>query len=104
MRTISVGLYIFLAGPLFADDVPRFNVKKNCHVDVVAYQGNANSVACVADEQKARNTLIAQWKRFSSSSRSRCAQMVGEISGSQSYVELLTCLQMAQDVKTLPKQ
>jgi hypothetical protein len=29
--------------------------------------------------------------------------MVGDIAGSQSYVELLTCLQMAKDVKGLPK-
>jgi hypothetical protein len=29
--------------------------------------------------------------------------MVGDGAASQSYVELLTCLQMARDVKTLPK-
>jgi hypothetical protein len=30
--------------------------------------------------------------------------MVTDLVGSQSYVELLTCLQMARDVKSLPKQ
>jgi hypothetical protein len=29
--------------------------------------------------------------------------MVGDPAGPQSYVELLTCLQMARDVKTAPK-
>jgi hypothetical protein len=29
--------------------------------------------------------------------------MVGDVAGLQSYVELLTCLQMAKDVKSLPK-
>jgi hypothetical protein len=30
--------------------------------------------------------------------------MVGSAAGPQSYVELLTCLQMAKDVKGLPKE
>jgi hypothetical protein len=29
--------------------------------------------------------------------------MVGDPAGPQSYVELLTCLQMAKDVKSMPK-
>jgi hypothetical protein len=92
-----------------ADDVPTYDVRKSCKTDTQAYQGpgtapGANSAsACVADEQTARATLVTQWTQFAPDSRSRCMQMVGDPAGPQSYVELLTCLQMAKDVKSLPK-
>ena len=93
-----------------ADEVPTYDVRKSCKTDTQAYQGpgtaapGANtSSACVADEQTARATLVSQWTQFAPDSRSRCMQMVGDVAGLQSYVELLTCLQMAKDVKSLPK-
>jgi len=101
--TASAAVSIFMFNATFADDVPRFDVKRNCNVDVTAYRGDVANKTCVADEQRARKTLVAQWKSFPSASRAQCTQMVSDISGSQSYIELLTCLQMAQDVKKLPK-
>ena len=74
------------------------------HVDVAAYPGGGGSKACLTDEQNARKTLVAQWKQFSPESRARCTSMVTDTIGDQSYVELLTCLQMSKDVLTLPKQ
>jgi hypothetical protein len=47
--------------------------------------------------------LVSQWTQFAPENRTRCTQMVGDPAGPQSYVELLTCLQMAKDVKSLPK-
>jgi hypothetical protein len=86
-----------------ADEVPKYDVNKSCKADVKAYQGAGQQSGCLADEQNARQTLVAQWNQFTPDSRSRCAQMVGDPAGPQSYVELLTCLQMAKDVKSLPK-
>jgi hypothetical protein len=86
-----------------AEDVPTFDVQKSCKTDVQVYQGGGNPAGCLADEQSARTTLVAQWTQFAPDSRARCTKMVGDITGSQSYVELLTCLQMAKDIKTLPK-
>jgi len=57
----------------------------------------------MTDEQNARTTLVAQWTQFTPDGRSRCTKIVGDAGDPQSYVELLTCLQMAKDVKTLPK-
>ena len=93
------------ASPLAAraDDVPTYDIRKSCKVDVQAYQGQVNSSGCMTDEQNARQTLVSQWTQFPSESRTRCARMVGDPAGPQSYVELLTCLQMAKDVKSLPK-
>jgi len=86
-----------------ADDVPRYDVRKSCKADVQAYSSAQNVAACLADEQDARETLVSQWTQFAPDSRARCSKMVGDVAGPQSYVELLTCLQMAKDVKSLPK-
>jgi len=96
---------IICASPLAvrADEVPKYDVSKSCKTDVQAYQGTGNQAGCMTDEQNARQTLVAQWTQFAPESRSRCSQMVGDPAGPQSYVELLTCLQMAKDVKSLPK-
>jgi len=99
VAAMSIGVQMNSA---IADDVPTYDVRKNCKTDTQAYQGSGNQ-ACVTDEQNARTTLVGQWSQFSAESRTRCARMVGDIAGSQSYVELLTCLQMAKDVKGLPK-
>jgi hypothetical protein len=86
-----------------ADDVPTFDVRKNCKADVQAYPTAGNVEGCLRDEQNARTTLVSQWSQFAPDSRARCTKMVNDIAGGQSYVELLTCLQMAKDVKALPK-
>ena len=90
-----------------ADEVPNFDVRKSCKADVQAFQSNASgqasSTGCLKDEENARTTLASQWTQFAPDSRARCVRMVGDGAASQSYVELLTCLQMARDVKGLPK-
>jgi len=98
--TLSLGVQLQCA---MADEVPNYDVRKSCKLDTQAYPGAQSATGCLADEQNARTTLVSQWTQFTPESRSRCAQMVGDPAGPQSYVELLTCLQMAKDVKSLPK-
>lgn len=94
----------FVQSPVRADEVPTFDMRKNCKVDVEAYQGGGNPQGCLADEQGAKETLASQWTQFPADTRARCLRMVNSVVGAQSYVELLTCLQIAKDVKDLPKQ
>ncbi|HET7802822.1 MAG TPA: hypothetical protein VFL53_01160 [Pseudolabrys sp.] len=100
---VVTAFFGLLSNPAFADDVPKLDYRKSCHVDVSLYPGGGGNKGCLTDEQNARKTLVSQWKRFSPQSRARCTQMVTDMVGSQSYVELLTCLQMSIDVKSLPK-
>lgn len=86
-----------------ADEVPTLDVRTSCRAAAQAYPGGGGNTACLADEQKARDTLVSQWTQFAPESRMRCTKMVTNIAGAQSYVELLSCLQVAKDVKTLPK-
>jgi len=83
----------------FADEVPTFDLRKTCKADVMAYQGTASGQAsnsnCHSSEQEARTTLVSQWAQFSLASKRECVLLQGDAAGPQSYVELLTCLQMA---------
>jgi hypothetical protein len=101
---VVAALFGVIAEAAWADDVPKLDYKKSCRVDVAAYPGGGGNKACLTDEQNARKTLVTQWNRFSPASRARCTGMVTDLIGDQSYVELLTCLQMSRDVLTLPKQ
>jgi len=87
----------------FADEVPTFDLRKTCKDDVLAYQGTASGQAsntgCIRSEQEARTTLASQWTQFSPASKRECVELQGDAAGPQSYVELLTCLQMASPDK-----
>jgi len=85
-----------------ADDVPTYDVNKSCKADVQAYQGTGTRAGCMTDEQNARQMLVSQWTQFAPESRARCSQMVSDPAGPQSYVELLTCLEMAKQAQELP--
>jgi hypothetical protein len=86
-----------------ADNVPTLNVTKSCRADAQAYGGQSTAAACLADEERARQTLIGQWTTFSAESKSSCRDLVTDIAGAESYVELLTCLQAAKLSNSLPK-
>lgn len=85
-----------------AQEVPTLDVGALCRAQAKAAQALAD--ACLADEKKAREDLVRQWAQFSPDSRARCTGVAKSVAGAQSYVELLTCLQIAKDVKGLPKQ
>jgi hypothetical protein len=68
-------------------------------------RGDANFLAiCMRDEQQARQKLSAEWETFPHADRTQCtalARLGG--GGLQSYVELITCLEMAKEARALPK-
>jgi hypothetical protein len=100
ITAIAVGVETQAA---IADEVPTYDIRKSCKADTQAYPTAGNVDGCLRDEQEARTMLVSQWTQFAPDSRTRCTRIVGDPAGPQSYVELLTCLQMARDVKGLPK-
>jgi len=86
------------AAPDFAADIPKLNFVANCRA---TSESKAVQESCMGDEERARDRLAREWGRFSPANQSQCTQL-SSMKGFQSYVELLTCLQIAQDVKTLP--
>jgi hypothetical protein len=91
-------------GPATADDVPSFDVRTTCRAEAQGDAAAGAATVCLADEQRARDTLVSQWTQFAAATRDRCVQEAAGIAGIQSYIELLSCLQIAKDVKDLPNK
>ena len=96
MRTFIFALAAIAScaiGPVrAADQLPAFDIARNCREEVAG--GINSSASCSKDETNAKDELGKRWPKFSASSKKAC---VGEstIGGEQSYVELLTCLEMS---------
>jgi len=82
-----------------AENVPVFDSAPSCRA--AAVMTPAGYDGCMNDEKNPRATLQSEWDRFSASERASCAQTT-TMGGPPSYVELLTCLQMARDAHNLP--
>ncbi|MEJ2375100.1 MAG: hypothetical protein P8Y53_21855 [Pseudolabrys sp.] len=83
-------------------EAPKLNIEPGCRAAAEALkgQGSRDPNACLRDERQARETLEKQWHRFSVAERTRCVQLT-TLGGLPSYVELLTCLQIAKDAKNM---
>jgi hypothetical protein len=79
-----------------ASGPPNFDLATSCR------DASAGST-CVADEQAARAELAKGWSTYPSAERARCSALAG-MPGFQSYVELLTCLDMAAQANALQKK
>jgi hypothetical protein len=81
-----------------ADTVPKFDINRNCKLDVAATAGltvDQSIKSCMSDEQRAKQQLASQWSKFPTASRANCTSQES-IGGTPSYVSLLTCLQFSQ--------
>lgn len=102
-RSVLLAVTLLALTPAFADDVPKLDVGSTCRASAQAYPGGGGEKACLAGEQDARTTLSQQWSQYPAETRTRCTRMVNDIPGTQSYIELLSCLEMARDAQRLPK-
>ena len=81
---------------------PQFDLRNTCRA--VADHAPATPQRCLESEQQARQQLSRQWAEFRAADRTTCVGMVTNVPGVRSYIELLTCLEMARDARTLPKE
>jgi hypothetical protein len=105
-KALALGAYLLM--PVAAGDgVPNLNVEQVC--DGIAQQGGVTfhdpAIAqekknCLDSEQQIRQDLIKQWSNFSATDRTHCVNE-SVMGGDSSYTELLTCLEMARDVRSL---
>jgi len=87
---------------LAADQVPKFDTGPICRsAGAAAVMGTRDTAACERDEITARTTLEKEWSQFTPSDKARCGRLV-TLGGGPSYVDLLTCLELAKQVKELP--
>ena len=90
-----------------ADSVPTLNVEQVC--EGIAQQGGVTfrdpAIAkekqnCLDSEKAIREELVKQWSSFSGSDKVSCVNE-SKMGGESSYTELLTCLEMARDVRAM---
>ncbi len=92
--------------------VPEFDVKPSCQSATRAANdlnqagdnlrpGDRSSDNCVQDELKAKSKLNDEWTEFKVVERQRCTRLA-TLGGLPSYVELLTCLEMARQAANIP--
>lgn len=105
-KALALGLQLVVpvAG---GDGVPQLNVEQVCKG--IAEQGGVTfsdpavdqeKTKCIDSEKVIREQLVKQWSSFSADDRKHC--VYGSVmGGDSSYTELLTCLEMARDVRAL---
>ena len=105
MKPTLVYLPVLLLGSqivLAANAVPKIDIGRSCQsAGAAAGAATRDKTACEEDENKARATLEKEWSQFTPSDRTRCAQLI-TVGGGPSYVELLTCLELAKQANELP--
>ena len=88
---------------LAADAVPKFNVEQTCRrAGEVSASLGRSAGDCKRNEEDAHTKLQQDWAQYSPDQRISCARF-SSLGSSPSYVELLTCLEMAKQVKELPE-
>lgn len=104
---LALGFQLFTPA---ADNVPVLNVEPVCQG--IAVQGGSSfqdpavgkeKQDCIRSENEVRQDLVKQWSSFSAADRAACVSEA-TMGGDSSYTELLTCLEMARDVRSLGKE
>jgi hypothetical protein len=88
-----------------SDDVPTLDVRPVCRgiasqSELEAGLQRTNFEQCVQSEQATREQIKKEWSSFSTADKSHCVSLA-KTGGESSYTELLTCMEMARDVRAL---
>src|SRR5215468_11456592 len=88
-----------------SDDIPTLDVNPVCRG--IASQSSLEAGLqqpkfdqCVQSEQTTREQLKKEWSTFSASDKTHCVALA-KTGGESSYTELITCMEMARDVRKL---
>lgn len=98
MKAALLALSLFGQSPiLISDRIPIIDVEAQCS-DVLAEDKSSglptDASKCMDDEKSAQQQLSSMWLKVPAGPRESC-EALAMAGGAQSYVDLLTCLQMA---------
>jgi hypothetical protein len=88
---------------LAADTVPKSDVERTWRPAAAVGLPGRTAAACQHDENDARTKLEHEWTRDNAAQRSQCEHFAG-LDRAPSYVELLTCLEIAKQAAELPEE
>jgi hypothetical protein len=99
---IHLPIVILASLPLVpvADTVPKFDIARECEAE-----GDTQALRkkCADDDADARDQLQPEWTQFDARDKTNCISE-SSIGDAPSYVELLTCLEMARDARKSPPE
>ena len=88
-----------------AADVPTVDIQNTCRIAATAMLQlmggssiDGDRDICLGSERGARTQLVKDWTAYASEDKSRCVQTKVYL---PSYVEWLTCLEMARDARKM---
>ena len=87
--------------------VPELNVKALCkarsaNAKVMGSRPEQSVADCESDEEAAKQQLATLWALTAAPIRNRC-QTDARSLGTTSYLDLLSCIQIAEDTKSAPR-
>jgi len=100
----TLPLAAYLIVPV-ADGVPRLDVTLSCRGAAAAARAAETKdwmQTCLNSEQRTYDQLVKQWSDFVPADRIYCANK--QRTFEPTYTELLTCLEMARDVKKIRRE
>ena len=78
--------------------VPELDLRAVCRaLDSNDFSMQIDTQRCLKTEHEARAKLADEWSQFRAADRDLCTQ-TAKMGGMQSYVQLLTCLELERDV------
>jgi hypothetical protein len=83
-----------------AADMPSLDTRPACAGAAQEISVTRTVEICERSEQQARDSLAAQWNTFPSADRATCTAET-KIGGFPSYVQVLTCLELARDARSM---
>ena len=91
---LPIAIMVTLSPIAVSDSVPQFDIVRECR-----FEGGSIATfdRCSQDETAAFSELKREWAQFSGTDQKTCMAAT-TTGGFASYVELLTCLEMARDV------
>jgi hypothetical protein len=88
-----------------SDDIPTLDVNPVCRG--IAMQGELEAglqqtsfQECVKSEQAVREEIKKEWSTFTTADKTHCVALA-KTGGEASYTELISCMEMARDVRKL---
>jgi hypothetical protein len=97
---LPIAILATLSPVAVSDAVPKFDIVRECR-----FEGGSTVEfdRCSQDEAAALEQLETNWAQFSGVDKSTCLS-VATVGGLASYVELLTCLEMAREANNTDKK
>jgi hypothetical protein len=105
LQTVALALLAVAVGTPAAaqSSVPRLDVGATCRPIDKKDSSQINTESCLKSEREAREKVAQDWSRFPAADRELCTQ-TARLGGFESYVQLLTCLELRRDVAAAPTQ